>query len=95
MNSFVATNILQLVGIRELKAKLSSYVEKVRKGEEVVITDHGEEVAVLIPLSREHRLIKHLVESGKAQWAGGKPQGMDGVVIKGEPISETILEERK
>ena len=30
------------VGIKELKTRLSSYVAKVRNGEEVVITDHGQ-----------------------------------------------------
>lgn len=83
------------VGIRELKARLSSYVNRVHSGEKVVITDHGEEVAVMIPISRERRLMRHLVESGKAQWSGEKPQGFDGITIKGKPISETILEERQ
>jgi len=86
---------LNNVGIRELKARLSSYVDRVHSGEKVVITDHGEEVAIIIPISREWRLIKHLVESGKAQWSGEKPQGLDGITIKGKPISETILEERQ
>ena len=38
------------VGIKELKAKLSSYVDRVRSGERVIITEHGQEVAVIIPL---------------------------------------------
>ena len=83
------------VGIRELKAKLSSYVGRVHRGEKIIITDHGEEVAVMIPISRERRLIRHLVESGRAQWSGEKPQGYEGITIKGRPISGTILEERQ
>lgn len=83
------------VGIRELKSRLSSYVERVHNGERLVITDHGEEVAVMVPISREQRLMRHLVESGKAQWSGEKPQGLDGITIKGKPLSHTILEERQ
>jgi prevent-host-death family protein len=83
------------VGIKELKAKLSSYVGKVREGEEVVITDHGREVAVVIPISPERLAVKALMDSGRAKWSGGKPKGKRGLKIKGKPISETVLEERR
>lgn len=83
------------VGIKELKAKLSSYVDRVHSGEQVIITAHGEEVAMLVPISRERRIIKSLMESGLAQWSGDKPRGLEGVAIKGKPLSETILEERQ
>lgn len=83
------------VGIRELKAKLSSYVDRVRSGEQVVITEHGEEVAIISPISKERNAIRSLVKSGKAHWYGGKPKGLKSVKIKGKQISETILEERQ
>ncbi len=82
-------------GIGELKAKLSSYVERVRQGELIVITDHGEEVAAMIPISSERRVIKSLIELGNAQWSGGKPKGLGCIALKGKPLSETILEERQ
>ena len=82
-------------GIRELKARLSSYIDKVGRGEHVVITEHGREVALLIPISKERRAIGSLIESGKAQWTGRKPLGLKGIKIRGKPISETILEERR
>jgi prevent-host-death family protein len=83
------------VGIKELKAKLSGYVDKVRHGEEIVITEHGKEVAIVVPISKERKAIKSLMDSGKAKWAGGKPEGMKGVRIKGKPLSKTVLEERR
>jgi prevent-host-death family protein len=83
------------VGIGALKAKLSSYVDRARHGEQIVVTDHGEEVALLVPISKERRVIRSLVESSKAQWSGGKPKGMEGLAVKGKPLSETILEERE
>jgi prevent-host-death family protein len=82
-------------GISELKAKLSSYIEKVRSGEQVVITDHNEEVAMIISISKERRAITALVKRNKVQWSGNKPRGMEGIVLKGKPLSETVLEERK
>ena len=55
------------VGIRELKAHLSAYIEQARKGETVVITDHGKVVAQLGP-SPELDLpvnLKRLVNEGR------------------------------
>jgi prevent-host-death family protein len=83
------------VGIKELKAKLSSYVDRVRHGEEVVITEHGKEVALVIPISRERKALKSLIDSGKAKWSGGKPEGLDNIKIKGKSLSKTVLEERR
>jgi len=83
------------VGIKELKAKLSSYVDKVRQGEEVVVTEHGKEVALFVPISKERKALKSLVESGKAKWSGGKPEGLDNIKIKGKPLSATVLEDRR
>jgi len=82
------------VGVKELKARLSSYIDKVYKGEQVIITEHGREVAIIIPISKERRAITALVGAGMAHWAGGKPKGLVGIKIKGSPLSETILEQR-
>ncbi len=81
------------VGIRELKAKLSSYIERVRNGEQVIITEHGEEVGIICPITRERKSILALVKSGDAQWSGDKPKGIKGIKIKDKPLSQTILEE--
>ncbi|RJR19720.1 MAG: type II toxin-antitoxin system prevent-host-death family antitoxin [Nitrospiraceae bacterium] len=82
------------VGIRELKAKLSSYVTLVREGADIVITDRGEEVAVIVPVSPERKRILQLVSSGVAKWSGRKPEGVQGIKMKGKPLSVTVLEER-
>lgn len=37
------------VGVRELRQNLSRYLERVRRGEVLVVTDRGEEVARLVP----------------------------------------------
>lgn len=83
------------VGIKELKTRLSSYVDRVRHGEEVVITEHGREVALVIPISGERRAIKLLIDAGRAEWSGGKPEGLEEVRIKGKALSKTVLEERR
>jgi len=83
------------VGIKELKAKLSSYIDKVTRGEQVIITEHSREVAVMVPISKERLTIRSLVEAGRARWSGGKPKGLKGITVKGTSLSETVLEERR
>jgi prevent-host-death family protein len=83
------------VGVKELKAKLSSFIARAREGEEIAITDHGKDVALIMPLSRERRVVKSLMEKGKAQWAGGKPEGTVGIRIKGKVLSKTVIEDRR
>lgn len=41
------------IGIRELKNSLSRFLDLVRSGEEVVITDHGKPIAVIRALNGE------------------------------------------
>jgi prevent-host-death family protein len=59
------------VGIRELKARLSSYVRQARSGASVIITDRGEPVARLVPMGRslEDRM-EDLAEAGLITWSG-------------------------
>lgn len=37
------------VGVRELRQNLSKYLERVKAGEDLVVTERGQEVARLIP----------------------------------------------
>jgi prevent-host-death family protein len=37
------------VGVRELRQNLSRYLERVKKGETLMVTEHGHEVARLVP----------------------------------------------
>jgi prevent-host-death family protein len=83
------------VDVKELKVKLSSFIAQAREGEEIVITDHGKDVALMVPLSRERRAVKILQDQGKAKWARGKPKGASGVRSGGKALSETVMEDRR
>jgi prevent-host-death family protein len=37
------------VGVRELRQNLSRYLDRVKAGEDLVVTEHGREVARLVP----------------------------------------------
>lgn len=51
------------VGIRELRDHLSRYLDRVRGGDELVVTDRGRAVARVVPVSGE-RTFDRLVSEG-------------------------------
>jgi len=83
------------VGIRELKMRLSEYVRKAARGEEIMVTARGREVASLVPVTRERRALKRLVDDGRARMLVGKPRGAHGLSVKGKPLSDTVIEDRR
>jgi prevent-host-death family protein len=82
------------VGIRELRANLSRYVEEVRTGKEITVTTHGKPVARLIPVQGE-RKIDRLIREGVVRPAR-KPKGPlpEPIKVPGLSLSEIILEQR-
>jgi prevent-host-death family protein len=51
------------VGVRELRDNLSRYLERVRGGEELVVTDRGRAIARVSPVGAE-RVLDRLVAEG-------------------------------
>ncbi|MBI5440762.1 MAG: type II toxin-antitoxin system prevent-host-death family antitoxin [Deltaproteobacteria bacterium] len=86
---------MESVGIKELKAHLSQYLGKVRTGQVILITDRGEAVAELHPLSSEREAVRALAERGRVRWSGGKPKGLAGVCAEGTSVSEIVIEDRR
>ena len=39
-------------GVAQLKAKLSQYLQAVKAGEEVIVTEHGKAIARVVPYTR-------------------------------------------
>ena len=54
------------VGVRELRQNLSVYLERVKKGEALTVTDRGEEVAILRPMPKTNDVIARLIAEGRA-----------------------------
>lgn len=61
------------VGIKDLKANLSRYVARAKKGQQVMVTERGEPVAVLGPVAPEVKAMLKAVREGRATWSGQKP----------------------
>ena len=56
------------VGVRELRQNLSVYLDRVKAGESLEVTEHGHVVARLGPNPPEHvSIVDRLIAEGKAQ----------------------------
>ena len=95
---------MQLVGIRDLKNKLTHYLESAKKGDAIIITDRGVPVTILHNLDQieekagpEERLA-HLPNTAFSACQEAKAAAFPPVErarVKGEPVSETIAGERR
>ena len=54
------------VGVRELRQNLSIYLDRVKKGEALTVTEHGAAVAMLRPLPPASTVLSRLVAEGRA-----------------------------
>ena len=87
------------VGLREANMHFSKYLKLVREGQEVVVTERGNPVAVIKPLMKEgtpEDKIKSLEDQGILRKAvkGKLPLGRT-IAINGKPLSETVIEGRE
>lgn len=53
---------MKRVAVRELKAKLSEYLSRVKAGEEVVVTERGRPIARLVPITASDSYDQRLME---------------------------------
>jgi prevent-host-death family protein len=60
----VATPRRSSAGVREVKNHLSAYLERVKLGEEIVITDRGEPVARLTSVGPDVDQMQALIDQG-------------------------------
>ena len=90
---------MNTVGIRELKANLSRHLRRVRSGTRLVITERGRAIASIQPIEMpgDVQRAHALVAAGRAQWNGGKPEGLTPPArLKGsKTVSEAVLEDRR
>lgn len=84
------------VGVRELKNNLSRYLERVRHGDEFIVTDRGRPVARLSSIDRSTGRLAELVASGVVR-APKEPTGRPParrIRTKG-PVSDLVSDQRR
>jgi prevent-host-death family protein len=92
------------VGIREFRSHMGAYLERVKRGETVVLTERGKRVGRIEPEPAElpadatvEDKIWAMVRAGKAHWNGERVKP-PSTRIKGPPgfsLSDLILQERE
>ena len=75
------------MGVRELRQNLSKYLERIKRGERLEVTEHGRPVAVLAPLPPAEGALARLVAAGRV-----KPhtRDLDALLPPKGPVSTTL-----
>lgn len=84
---------MSTVGIRELKKRLSEYLEIAARGESVVVTDRGRPKAMLGPLPGRARIDEGVAE-GWISPGTGAPLGATNRWKASRPSQEVLDEDR-
>ncbi len=93
---------MKMAAVSQLKAKLSEYLNQVKAGGEILITDRGKPVARLVPVTRSQTTKESMLKmeregliklgSGKLPkefWTIQRPDDPKGLILK------ALLEERE
>jgi len=84
------------VGIRELRARLSRWIEQVRAGEELIVTDRGAPVARVVPIDRTSAY-ERLVAAGLLDppRVGRRDRRPPVPVHTDGPVSDLVADQRR
>jgi prevent-host-death family protein len=84
------------VGIPDLEEHLRDYIERVRGGEELVVTDGGRPVARLSPIDGRRDRLAELVAAGVVRPPIRKARAQRGHRIEATgPVSDLVTEQRR
>lgn len=87
-----------IVGVRNLKAELSSHLRRVKTGDTVLITERGNPIGRIVPAgtSVEERM-KKMVAAGLASWSGQRLQPIKPPAkVRGKrSLADLLLEDRE
>jgi prevent-host-death family protein len=82
------------IGVRALRDSLSKYLDEVKAGRTVVVTEHGRPIARIVPIE-EMSPLERLIAEGRATPAS-KPMGRLPKPIKGTGgVSDLVIGERR
>lgn len=82
------------VGIRELRNNLSHYLDRVRGGDELIVTDRGRAVARVVPMSRE-RILDSLIAAGIVTPAATKKRRRPRPIAAAGSVSDLVADQRR
>jgi prevent-host-death family protein len=93
---------VSIVGIRELKNRLTQHLRETKKGQEIIVTERGNPIAIIQPIRSARGLrtlearLAALAARGIVTLPGPRTKRPASPArIKGAPLSRTVLEDRR
>ncbi len=86
------------VGVRELKNHLSSYLDRVKAGEEITVTEHGWPIARLTATAPDVDRRAALIEAGIVRPATATRRRLPSRRVKltpGDPLESIVAQQRQ
>lgn len=83
------------VGIRQLKNDLSKYIDRVRAGEVVIVTDRGRPVAQLAGVDQSSDHLADLVASGVVRAPVSAARHRPRPITANGPVSDLVADQRR
>ncbi|NOX29146.1 MAG: type II toxin-antitoxin system Phd/YefM family antitoxin [Actinobacteria bacterium] len=86
------------VGVRELKNQLSAYLERVKAGEEITVTQHGRPIARLTTIGTDDDKYQTLIDAGVIVAAQRTRRRLPTRRVKlapGEPLEVLVAKQRR
>jgi len=85
---------MQRIGVRELRQNASRYLDRVREGETIAVTEHGTLVALLVPPAAASRR-QSMIVAGQLHPGSGDLLELEPLALEGEPPSEVLRRMRE
>lgn len=82
------------VGVRKLRNNLSRYLDLVRDGDEVIVTDRGRAIARVVPIGSE-RVLDRLIAEGTVTPARKAKRGAPEPIKTPGTVSDLVGEQRR
>lgn len=82
------------IGVRFLRQNLSVYLQRVKQGEELVVTERGVPVARLMPLAPPSGVLGQMLASGVVRPRRGSLSDIEPLDVSGANLSEVLREMR-
>ena len=96
--SRATSGIVVSVGVRDLKNQLSSYLDRVKAGEEITVTEHGRPIARLTSTAPDVDRRAALIEAGIVRPATDARRRLPSRRVKlapGDPLESLVAQQRR
>lgn len=85
------------VGVRDLKARLSEHLRRVKAGGTVLVTEHGRPIGRIVPIEPDVAgRLRVLADAGVVLWNGDRlpPAPPAPPVRRGGSVADLLIEDR-